>query len=151
MNRAQTDRGFTLLELMLVTALIALLSAFAIPAYRGYLDRANHSRAISDIGMISLDLYRWELNTGSFPADLAAAGLAGFSDPWGRPYAYLNIQTANQNEVRKDKNLHPLNTDFDLYSVGKDGRSRLPLTAQQSRDDVIRANNGGFIGRAEEY
>jgi general secretion pathway protein G len=144
-------RGFTLLELMLVIALIGLLSAFAIPAYRGYVDRANQSSAISDIGRISIELYRWELNNGSFPADFATAGLDGFRDPWDQPYAYLDIRTASKNDVRKDKNLHPLNTDFYLYSIGPDGDSKLPLTAQASRDDIIRANNGGFIGRAEDY
>jgi general secretion pathway protein G len=58
---------------------------------------------------------------------------------------------AGVNDVRKDKNLHPLNTDFDLYSLGPDGESRLPLTAGPSRDDILRANNGAFIGRAENY
>ena len=51
----------------------------------------------------------------------------------------------------KDSALAPLNTDFDLYSVGPDGDSRLPLTAAASRDDILRANNGAFIGRAENY
>jgi general secretion pathway protein G len=58
---------------------------------------------------------------------------------------------AEQQNARKDKNLHPLNSDFDLYSIGKDGESRQPLTAKWSRDDVVRANDGGFVGLASEY
>jgi general secretion pathway protein G len=44
-----------------------------------------------------------------------------------------------------------LNSDYDLYSMGEDGESVPPLTAKQSRDDIIRANNGGFIGLAADY
>jgi general secretion pathway protein G len=53
--------------------------------------------------------------------------------------------------ARKDHSLVPINTDFDLYSMGPDGRSAPPLTAQHSRDDIVRANNGTFIGIASEY
>jgi general secretion pathway protein G len=44
-----------------------------------------------------------------------------------------------------------LNTDYDLYSMGKDGKTKGPLTAKDSHDDVIRANDGRFIGLASEY
>jgi general secretion pathway protein G len=53
--------------------------------------------------------------------------------------------------MRKDRFLVPINTFFDLYSMGKDGQSVSPLTAQASRDDVIWANDGAFIGRASDY
>jgi general secretion pathway protein G len=53
--------------------------------------------------------------------------------------------------IRKDHNLHPLNSEFDLYSLGKDGRSSPPLTAQASRDDVIWARDGDFVGLASDY
>jgi general secretion pathway protein G len=45
----------------------------------------------------------------------------------------------------------PINTDYDLYSMGKDGKSQPPLTAKDSRDDIIRANDGAYIGPAEGY
>ena len=48
-------------------------------------------RATGDIGTISLTLYRWQLNTGSFPATLAAAGVA-LNDPWGQPYEYVPVE-----------------------------------------------------------
>jgi general secretion pathway protein G len=53
--------------------------------------------------------------------------------------------------VRKDGRLNPLNTDFDLFSTGKDGDTTGPLNARASRDDVVRANNGAFIGLGENY
>jgi len=45
----------------------------------------------------------------------------------------------------------PLNSTYDLYSKGKDGASASPLTAKASADDVIRANDGGYIGLASGY
>jgi general secretion pathway protein G len=53
--------------------------------------------------------------------------------------------------ARKDRFLVPINSDFDLYSMGKDGQSAGPLTAQKSHDDVIRANDGGFYGLASNF
>ncbi len=45
----------------------------------------------------------------------------------------------------------PINSRYDLYSVGADGQSTPPLTAKTSRDDIIYANDGGYIGRASGY
>ncbi|HQU13791.1 MAG TPA: prepilin-type cleavage/methylation domain-containing protein, partial [Thermodesulfobacteriota bacterium] len=76
--------------------------------------------------------------------------------PWGNPYQYLPIyghlgDQGYMNRTRKDHNLHPINSDFDLYSMGPDGQSVKPLTGGQSRDDIIRANDGAFIGKASTY
>lgn len=53
--------------------------------------------------------------------------------------------------ARKDRFLVPINSDFDLYSMGKDGQSVGPLTAQKSHDDIIRASDGGFYGLAANF
>ena len=52
---------------------------------------------------------------------------------------------------RKDHFLHPISSDFDLYSMGKDGETVAPLTAQKSHDDVIRASDGAFYGLAANF
>jgi general secretion pathway protein G len=54
-------------------------------------------------------------------------------------------------QARKDRNLVPINSDYDLYSVGPDGRSVPPLTAHHSQDDIVRARNGAYIGPASEF
>ena len=79
--------------------------------------------------------------------------MGGLLDPWTHPYQYLRINGANikGSSLRKDKSLVPVNTDFDLYSMGKDGASVSPFTAKQSRDDIVRANNGKFVGLAADY
>jgi general secretion pathway protein G len=53
--------------------------------------------------------------------------------------------------ARKDRFLVPINSDFDLYSMGADGESLPPLQNPRSRDDIIRAGNGAYIGLAELY
>ena len=45
----------------------------------------------------------------------------------------------------------PLNSEYDLYSKGKDGASAPALTAAASKDDIVRANDGGFVGLAINY
>lgn len=87
---------------------------------------------------------------GSLPLDLTFLGNP--LDQWGNPYQYLNFATVNGNgQKRKDRNLVPINTDYDLFSMGPDGVSVSPLTAPQSHDDIIRANDGGYLGLASKY
>ena len=49
------------------------------------------------------------------------------------------------------QNLNPVNSDFDLYSNGPDGVTQRNFGSGEGRDDIVRANNGGFIGVAEDY
>lgn len=148
--------GFTLIELLLVMAILATLAALAIPSYSDYIQRAKIARAIVEIRTISNQITIHQNPNGEFPDTLAELGLTGLKDPWGNPYQYQLLagkpdKGPGKVSPRKDKSLHPLNSDFDLYSMGADGQTKLPLTAQVSKDDVIRANNGDFIGLAERY
>jgi general secretion pathway protein G len=61
------------------------------------------------------------------------------------------MTTKGNGKARKDHSLVPLNTDYDLYSKGPDKASVSPLTAKSSRDDILRANNGRFVGPASSY
>ena len=56
-----------------------------------------------------------------------------------------------RSQLRKDHELVPLNSDFDLYSLGPDGISALALPAAPSQDDVVRAANGAYIGLGANY
>jgi general secretion pathway protein G len=47
--------------------------------------------------------------------------------------------------------MFPLNSDYDLFSLGADGRTTVSLGESVGLDDVIRANNGGYFGVASEY
>jgi general secretion pathway protein G len=144
------ERGVTRLEISATVALTCVLASIAIPAFSGYVERSRVARAVSDIGTTSLELYRWQRDNGALPATLAEAGLSG-TDPWGRPYVYARVADASKSQLRKDDSLAPINTDFDLYSMGKDGETAAPLPAPKSRDDVVRAADGAYIGLAINY
>ena len=73
-------------------------------------------------------------------------------DPWGNAYVYQSFTgLKGKGKMRKDKSLNPLNTQYDLYSLGRDGDSRLPLAPKVSHDDVILAFDGAFIGLASDF
>ena len=57
-----------------------------------------------------------------------------------------------RNVVDRIKLNVPAHVDADdLYSVGRDGKSASPLTAKDSLDDIVRGNNGAFVGLAADY
>jgi general secretion pathway protein G len=150
MGRA-VPRGFTLMEFLLAVAIIGVLAAVAWPSYARYIERSKVARAQMEIVSISGMIKAFYLDHRDWPDTLAQIG-ANNVDPWGEPYAYQPFRTdADLKKARKNRNLHPINSDFDLYSMGKDRKSKAPLVAKESRDDVVRANDGAFVGLAETY
>lgn len=145
--------GFTLLELLIVVVVIGLLASIGV-RYRGDLvERARVSRAATEIRALELDIGRYQLVNNALPPNLAAIDRDGFPDPWGNPYVYAPLAGSggDVSAARKDRFLVPINSDFDLYSKGRDGQSFAPLTAKASHDDVIRAADGAYVGIASGY
>ena len=143
--------GFTLIEMMIVAVIIGVLAALAIPNYSRVRERAQIARAIGDIKALGMDLTDYQMDRGSFPSSLADIGRAGLLDPWGQPYRYVRVAGSNRGALRKDRFLVPINSDFDLYSMGPDMKTTAALTANAAKDDIIRANDGGYVGVAEGY
>ena len=141
---------------MAVVAVIGLLAAIALPGYSAIIERQKVGQAARDLQDIAMLIERYRTPRFMVPETLDDLGPNANipKDPWGRDYQYLSFSSTapgTKGKIRKDHNLHPLNTDFDLYSLGKDGQSKAPLTAKASQDDVIWARDGGFVGLAEEY
>ena len=149
--------GFTVVELVIAVLIVGILSAIAIPNYLRYLEKDKEATAISDINTIAGKLKEIMMeNPDALPPGLATINVGNYLpliDPWGNPYQYLPLygRPGNLPQARRDHNLVPINSDFDLYSMGPDGLSAKPLTAMRSRDDIIRANDGGFVGKASTY
>lgn len=145
-------RAFTLVEVLIVMVIMGILAALAIPSLQGAVEKARIARAIGDIKAIGRNLQEYEIEHNAFPASLASLNMGELVDPWGQPYRYTRIAgTKGVGQLRKDRFLVPINSDFDLYSAGPDGNTTTPLTAASSQDDIIWANDGGFVGIAAEY
>jgi len=144
--------GFTLLEMMAAVTVAAILVAVGSATYRSSVEKARVAAASADIMMIATVISRYSSEYNIPPPDLATIGLDGRLDPWGHPYVYLSFTgLTGKGQMRKDRNLVPINSKYDLYSVGADGDSVPPLTAKPSRDDVVLANDGNYIGLASDY
>lgn len=87
----KVQQGFTLIELMIVVAIIGILAAVAIPAYQDYTVRAQMSEAISLGSAAKNSISEFYISEGSMPATEAAAGI----DPTGTNYATTVVQAIN--------------------------------------------------------
>ena len=151
-RRGRHARGQTIIELMIALLIAMVLITIAVSLYQNYREQIRVSQAITDIGGMSVTIRHYMMDNGSPPSSLADVGLANKLDPWGRPYYYLNLTTlSGKGGSRRDKKLNPLNDDFDLYSAGNDGLTQTQLQAHNSRDDVVRARDGKFIGLASDF
>ncbi len=120
--------GVTLLELLISITLVGVLTALALPSYQAYIERARIAAAKKDILEITLKLDRYVNFKNVFPASLADLP-DNRLDPWGNPYRYLSMAGAKVGDKRKEKSLHPLNSDYDLYSM--EARRQEPNTVDR--------------------
>lgn len=151
-QRKRWARGFTVVELLIVIAIILTIVAIAVPNLLAAIDQARIARAVGDVHTIGMAVQEYNVLNGQYPDSLSQTDYASTLDPWGHPYQYLNFQDVKgKGKMRKDRFLVPINTAFDLYSMGKDGASVAPLTAKQSQDDIIWANDGSYVGPASNF
>ena len=85
------QKGFTLIELMIVVAIIAILAAIAIPAYQNYLIRSQVSEGAVLTDGAKTALSEYYSNTGKFPSTNASAGLATSTSITGKYISKVDI------------------------------------------------------------
>lgn len=87
------QKGFTLIELMIVVAIIAILAAIAIPAYQNYLIRSQVSEGAVLTDGAKTAIAEFYSNTGKFPQANASAGLATATSITGKYVSNVNVGT----------------------------------------------------------
>lgn len=139
------NRGFTLIEIMVVVVIIALLAAFIVPRVLDRVDEARITKARGDLQAIETALSMFRLDNARYPSTLqglnalivkpedpairnwrAGGYLAKVSrDPWGNVYRYQFPGTHGR--------------EYDLYSLGPDGQEGSP---DADRDNLTNWNAG---------
>ena len=127
MTKVRSNQGFTLLEIIVVVAIIAILAAYIAPKVAGRVDDARISKAKSDIRVLESSLELYKLDNFSYPS--TEQGLQALTtkpsgtntknwreggyikklnkDPWGNDYQYSYPGS---------------NGEFDVYSLGADAQ-----------------------------
>lgn len=153
-NDIYHSRAYNLIDMAVTLTIIGLLFGMMYPSYVLYMDELKSVNVEEELKEIDLKIDDWFIKNGHYPDSLDEVISPPPLDPWGNPYEYLRIDGGSEQgkgKLRKDKNLVPINSDYDLYSMGPDGDSMSPLTANPSKDDIVRGRNGDFIGVATEY
>ena len=143
------------MEILIAISIIGILTAIAVPNYINYRYKSKIAHAISEINSIEKEISYYGNSNGKLPDSLADISVDQMLDPWGNPYRYLRIDGGTTPDLngkrRRDKNANPVNSDYDLYSMGRDGETAAQFMAQKARDDIVRANNGKYHGLAEKH
>ena len=140
--------GFTLVELIVVTAVLGVLAMMAIPAFNEYRNKAKVAACTASLRTIDKEIQAYFIDKNAFPGLLSDMGIGNPVDPWGRPIEYQVLGPGND-PVPLEEVVGAavrLNMDYDLYSKGEDGLSGPASATLGNADDITRANDGSYMG-----
>ncbi|HFA8359830.1 TPA: pilin [Neisseria gonorrhoeae] len=146
MNTLQ--KGFTLIELMIVIAIVGILAAVALPAYQDYTARAQVSEAILLAEGQKSAVTEYYLNNGEWPEDNDKAGVASASDIKGK---YVESVTVEKGVVTAQMKSDGVNKEIkgkrlSLWAKRENGSVKWfcgqPVTRNDAKDDTVTAAAG---------
>ncbi|EMS1105339.1 pilin, partial [Neisseria gonorrhoeae] len=141
MNTLQ--KGFTLIELMIVIAIVGILAAVALPAYQDYTARAQVSEAILLAEGQKSAVTEYYLNNGKWPEDNGAAGVASASKIIGKYVKEVKVEngvvTAQMASTGVNKEIQ--GKKLSLWARRQDGSVKWfcgqPVTRNAGNDDTV--------------
>ncbi len=165
------QKGYSLAELMIVIAILGIFLSFAIATFMnaevdcndptvrpGIFARVYESAARTKLMKIDIKIKTFSLNHSRYPDTIdelvGHGGLGITADDLivdGQKMIFTPVNTTNMGKVRKYKDIHPVNLNYDLYTLGRDGKTATPFTSQPGCDDIVVANDGKYIGYAYRF
>lgn len=117
MRKMMQSKGFTLIELMIVVAIIGILAAIAIPNYMNYQCKAKQSEAKTNLGAIRTSQEAFRAENDAFTTDL---GAIGFTIEGDHIYNY-NMTFANSTNFTAQAETSDLNGNQDTWEMYANG------------------------------
>ena len=116
------QQGFTLIELMIVVAIIGILASFAMSAYQGYTIRAQISEGLTLSGSAKAAVAEYFMDRGAWPADNTAAGLVDRHSIIGKYTEHVEVAN-NVIDIKYGYNAHTaiFNQEITLTAVSNLG------------------------------
>jgi type IV pilus assembly protein PilA len=131
------QQGFTLIELMIVVAIIGILAAIAIPAYQDYTIRAQVSEGLNLAGGAKAAVSEYTMDRGNFPSNNLIAGVAPIVDIDGKYVDGLTVSATATTGVIT------VTYGNDAHAILQPGS--LVLTATTSAGSIVWACTGTAI------
>jgi len=124
----------------------------AVPSFFQSIEQTANKRVIVDLQVLQFAIDMYERMNERLPDSLDDLGPGPRIDHWGTPYHYLPSTAERWNgKQRLDQHQVPLNDDYDLFSPGPDKDWKRPLMNPMSHDDIVRGDDGLFIGVALDH
>ena len=108
------QQGFTLIELMIVVAIIGILAAIAIPAYQDYTIRAQVSEGLNLAGGAKAAVTEYSQDRGSFPTSNTQAGISAAADIEGKYVTSVTVGSSGVVTVLFGGDAHSVITGKDI-------------------------------------